>query len=310
MEKIVLILKTDTEAFARRSAVTFLLEKYRKTAKKTVMSEVCKDALSAASNDFDWQVKITSLHLCQAVIEYVFISLDQDRTGIAENNLPLYAGNLGMKCDQRGLETNRERGKVTDMLKAFDYLCDCGVIDTVLELLTDYDEQVTDVAVTVMKHLQSQIWDLLHCYKECKMENTSQSLSKRSINSDSSKRSNNADKSTSVGETKRDTNFRNSLYPCKELKCHSTDIKCITEDSKNLCQSFLLEIVGSSLNCKISTLESYIFNETKLVDILSRKLDTCGVKPVTAEAHLLSVIEDIMSTAEHENEEENVIDCY
>lgn len=304
MEKIVLILKTDTEAFARRSAATFLLEKYRKTAKKTVMSEVYKDALRAASNDFDWQVKITALHLCQAVIEYVFTSLDQDRTGIEENNLPLYARNLGMKCGQ---ETSSEGGKVTDMLKAFDYLCDRGVIDTVLELLTDYDEQVTDVAVIVMKHLQSQIWDLLHYCKDCKMENTSQSLSEESVNSDLCKRSNNCDKSTDVEETKMDIDFRNSVCPCKELKCHSVDV---TEESKNLCRSFLLEIVGSNLNCKISTLESYTFNETKLVDILSRKLDTCRVKPVTAEAPLLSVLEDIMSTAEHENDEENVIDCY
>ncbi|XP_053391742.1 BRCA1-associated ATM activator 1-like [Mercenaria mercenaria] len=295
IEAITDIVENDTEAFARRSAVTFLLKVFKvKVSSKVRATSDVQDSsdgildnviatIVKATRDFDWEVKLIALDVVSFVIQQ---ELSQWSKILG---MPDYAKDLyNIKSADKS-----EPGK--DMSHVIDGLCRNEIVSVLIDALDDYDEKVCEKAFKVFSDLQSLVKTITDPF-----ENEDNDL----IDTCGMKKRKLDDMyRTGTTDTKQDNDTNRLL----SLEFRTDNFEKGVKNFRHLAE------VSSVANNRNEILGE---NTTKKNDNIRKILDfdlsvyKSRIEQVNdGAAKLLSLVEDILTAADKEDDE-NAVDCY
>lgn len=257
------------------------------------VSNLCKEVLTTATADFDWEVKVTAMSLCHSLVKHEFQELET-LTDNGHGDFPEYAKGLsnsqladvnsGLK--NKTLDPHQRNMNLT--LEIFDRLCSYGVLDAIKKGLNDYEEKVSETAFDQCVQFKRKLVDHLDVTGICEgcVQSSVQTNSEGPIQTE-----------------------------CYSLTCNANDISTCDENHRCDDRRPLCDHVDSKLlKEKMSDLYGTVKNKDLLEEILCLNTNSYNRGKGTAnkKLQLLSVIEDILSTVTDgdEDNDDNVIDCY
>ncbi|KAL3877154.1 hypothetical protein ACJMK2_034902 [Sinanodonta woodiana] len=140
--KILSVLESDTEAFARRSAAEFIVS-LNKDEKMLKLTEILTDnvfsTMNSAIKDFDWEVKLTVLQFWEDIL--------QKQLGLqrSDDPVPPYLP-LSTVTRQPDLTKN-------ELQRCFESLWRLGCWDTLMYAVDDYDITVVEKSCQTIQNL-------------------------------------------------------------------------------------------------------------------------------------------------------------
>lgn len=295
MKDIVNIVEKDTEAFARRSAITFLFNAFKMSSNvkvklypdlEHVISTVVK-----ATRDFDWEVKLIALDFI-ALFLHLVLSECSDNSNICLKlqepshcsipgynlpEVPEYAQQLYSSSNKFDMKINIRKIHCRSTLKQ--------VLNALTEALDDYDEKVSEKALNILTDLQKILSTNIDTFNEmtengnhCEPVTKKRKLSE----TDTTAKPDNVHKCI-TNELQYSANTVNKLGQLDEVHCSEVDDK---ENVVEITES-LRAIIDFDLSVYRSRYEQVHDEASKLV----------------------SLVEDIV-TASDKDEEDNTADCY
>ncbi|XP_021354819.1 BRCA1-associated ATM activator 1-like isoform X2 [Mizuhopecten yessoensis] len=134
--KVLKILESDTEAFARRESVSFITRMWN-SVHGDLKADILQVLVERASSDFDWEVKVKLVDFWEMLMEKDLLR--------SEVQLPSYADGLLQREKQQNLD------------QAFQEFIKTACFESLFKLLDDYDQSVCQKAclllIRVMKHM-------------------------------------------------------------------------------------------------------------------------------------------------------------
>ena len=142
------ILESDSEAFTRRSAATYLHRFYsNNTGHRTDdLLQFVVEKMVARIHDFDWEVKME-------VIGFLEQLIDVELNTVEENSIPEYARNLQPVVESKPMPKNGFQ----PMVKGIRKCCDLGCFQAVFIATEDYDRKVVERAADLIGKLKAKI---------------------------------------------------------------------------------------------------------------------------------------------------------
>lgn len=318
------IVETDTEAFARRSAVTFLFKYFKAKASTEIKirSDVIPDIVIAtivkATRDFDWEVKLTALDLVEFMLQRQ--SPQCSKSGAVFSEVPEYAKEL-----YKVGSSDDDQIEVFDNL--VDNLCTKGLASVLFDSLDDYDEKVYEKAYTVFCNVQSHlravisscdVWFCRNRYNKSVCDENEQRTAENEH--ETFEKSVPKKRKLDYVDMMRDTDvMQESATNCVEQlenpNVHSeVKIKLIKllQLRRNHGNSKHGNIVSSDESNDNEIESETVLKKNVLCNILDFDLSVYKAKIELVHdstAKLLSLVEDILSTSS-KTDEENAVDCY
>lgn len=312
----------DTEAFARRSAITFLLRFFKVKVTQNVkdsldvIPDVVIATIVAACKDFDWEVKLVALEFVSFILQQeVFKHFESD---MAVHDVPEYAREL---CNSKLVVRSDVNEDVGLIMKR---LCKKKIIKVLFEALDDYDEKVCERAFSVFIELQSGLRAHVKGKNSAGLGKQNGNLT--SVHSDELHTENRGNSFSFIGEStskkrKLDTRYtvenKNTIKNLGANKEDFVELSADTEVSENRSENvedlgLSKDGSGTEYNQSGNNERSANKDDNVLNIILDFDLSTCKArleKVNDSADRLLSLIEDIL-TSENKSDEENSIDCY
>ncbi|KAL4240178.1 BRCA1-associated ATM activator 1 [Mactra antiquata] len=307
--EIINMVKTDTEAFARRSAMKFLFEFFKSKSATSerqsldIIPWVVVECIALALKDFDWEVKIAGLKFVLAI--FTNLILDQS---LGKDSADLH---MVESCN-----LDRNLTYITNIL------CYQNFYDILIGTLDDCDNTVCEKSLHVFTEIQSVLNTLIHGFKKSTLyvdESCCSKLSKEKDEPSSYKkmkycncpsRDDNARRmNTSLENSDRQlyasngSNDNTDQYYCDKVKdkdsSNSNDDvnKCSCYNEKRMCNNRRETYVSDTLK-KIAHIDLTVYKKR-----LNHDEDTV--------TKLLSISDDILSyTTTLCDGKEKISDCY
>lgn len=289
-EKVLDILISDSEAFVRRSVAAFIVAIFPdKTLVSSKIKHLIYNVMMKAVDDFDWEVKLKTLEFWELMIEKE-LKIPDDRKNCALEDIPSYASGLYQGTSSSGIKPQSE-DKLRTVISGIETLQEIGCWEALYKLMEDYDQSVSEQTCKLLVRVRDYIknkFDLKKSFEsrtDTHFEQESKILDTPSLEND-------------------------------EVHNHSLKRK---SDSQNGCNEHESKIArmekheNPDLNKKIELPDIVLrlVTETKLDFTLA----SCRSDGPSNEYNNnpLSLLEDILADLEsqdHDEDEDNVVDCY
>ncbi|XP_071106166.1 BRCA1-associated ATM activator 1-like [Haliotis cracherodii] len=172
VHKLTEIIKTDSEAFPRRAAVSSLQAIHSsRSIPEPVVREIFSSMVQAMA-DFDWEVKANTLDFWQYVCDQEIKSLPSD--------VPDYVVNLLPSGTKRKLDNG------STLTHDLFVLSQTGFCEAVISGTEDYDNHVQEKSYKILKNLKGKINDDVdeNKLKKLKVENGDETNGSHPVNSE------------------------------------------------------------------------------------------------------------------------------